>query len=497
MKVSTIRKFNKSQVLFVAGLIFANLIVRVLVYYNTILFNFGDYSVYLKAVSRISEGEEVRLSAGNFLMTVSYLGYYLKSWFGSLDYFFLFNCLLGTFVTFLGYLLVIRLTGDFLAGILTIILLTIYSEFIVFSSIFYTPIIMIFILSLFLLFLYQYYISVKANRTLLYLSIITLILVISFLFKPELIFVPVFLLIMLVILRKDRIFVKRTFILSLALAAASIGFFSLNVLQIPKGYVTPNDFIFYGHTEFGGDGGEGAFIYQENKEKYDKALEQYLTENDITNPDRRQINQFQKQEIIDFITHHPFKWIKLQITKFFRTFGVVPEASSFKVLYTGLFKDRLWLTAIIVTAPLALIILMFIQLFNIKILKDLLRVKSLFQYSTNPRIQRNKPNIGQKHFMYIYLMLFIYYIVATCFFGHYQERYRLPVMVCFVIPLTAILLANFRLIEYMKRPGIYIRSIITVLFLVIWIFQARTAISNTGRLNNAIEVAKESIETIQ
>jgi hypothetical protein len=100
---------------------------------------------------------------------------------------------------------------------------------------------------------------------------------------------------------------------------------------------------------------------------------------------------------------------------------------------------------------------------------------------------------NSRYFIYIYILLFIYYIIATSFFGHYQERYRMPVMVCFIIPITAVFISDFDLKNYLKKPGIYIRSAITILVLVIWIFQAKAAIANKDRFDAALEQAEKSI----
>jgi sensor c-di-GMP phosphodiesterase-like protein len=149
------------------------------------------------------------------------------------------------------------------------------------------------------------------------------------------------------------------------------------------------------------------------------------------------------------------------------------------VLYTGLFKGNLWLTSIIVVAPVALIILLFISFFNISALKKLI-------ISQNKRL---KDSIN-KHFLYVYFLLFFYYIIATVFFGQYSERYRLPVMVVFIIPLLGYFIASFDRKQFFNRVALGCKCFVVVLFLTIWVFQARKAISNKQRLNNAIESVK-------
>ena len=93
--------------------------------------------------------------------------------------------------------------------------------------------------------------------------------------------------------------------------------------------------------------------------------------------------------------------------------------------------------------------------------------------------------------MRIYLLLFIYYIIAICFFGHFQERYSMPVMVCFIIPLTGFFVSQFKIRHLQGRLEKAVKSLIIVMFLTIWIFQTRAALKDTERLGNAIELLKE------
>ena len=140
-----------------ALLVSINLIVRFLIYFNTELFYFNDYAGYLIGIERIARGENVYLLEGNFLGAISYIGYFAKIIMGSIDYFFVFNCMLATGTSLLVAMGVSSFTGSKRAGIITMILLTIYTEYMVFSSVFYTPVLMIFLLALFLGVLTYYY----------------------------------------------------------------------------------------------------------------------------------------------------------------------------------------------------------------------------------------------------------------------------------------------------------------------------------------------------
>ena len=96
MKVFKANISRSNQGLFLASLLLINFVIRLLIYYNTELFRFGDYSAYLDATKRIAEGEQLGLTSGNFQLAISYLGYFVIKLFGSTASFFIFNCLMGT-----------------------------------------------------------------------------------------------------------------------------------------------------------------------------------------------------------------------------------------------------------------------------------------------------------------------------------------------------------------------------------------------------------------
>jgi len=451
----------------VAGLLILNFIIRLVIYFNTTLFYFSDYSAYLRGIENIAKGGKQDLLIGNFLFTISYIGYFAKYILGNIHYFFILNCILATLTSFIIYYLTVKITGNRLAGIITIIIHTLYTEFMVFSSVFYTPVLMIFLLSLFLLFIYLYLNSVKISGRILYLFLAILVYLFTFFFKPELKYFPLFLILFsLFFIRSNRIFFFKVLSLSFLLLTSYYLLHTSGAISQPKGNTITNAFVFFGHTNYGGDGGEGSFVYPENKVRYEAALTEYCKTNNITPPTTIDYNAFQNQEIKKFITQHPVKWIELQFTKFFRTFGVVPETTSFKVLYSGLLNENLWLTSIVVVAPVALIILLFIVFFNFS------AIKLLF---------------NRQHFLYIYCLLFFYYLIATVFYGQYQERYRLPLMVVFIIPALSYFISTFNKREFFNKTSMIIKGSVILLFLTVWVFQAKKAISNKQRLKNAIE----------
>jgi hypothetical protein len=533
--------FLKSNAgLIVAILLIVNFLLRLFVFYNTKLFSFSDYTLYLNGVENIARGGKQYLLNGNFLFGISYLGYFAKYILGNLNYFFIFNCLLGTLTSLILFYIIVKVTGSLLAGMITVLVQTLYTEFMTFSSVFYSPVLMIFLLSLFILLTWFY---ITTNNKYIFISSasgLILIFLLTFFFKPELKYFAWFLLIpVLFFIRKNKSFSKRLLTLSFLLLTTYFLLTLSSLITHPKENVISNGFVFFGHTDYGGDGGEGSFVYPENKTRYQTALAEYCKTNNIVNPNSTDMNSFQRKEMFNFITNHPFKWVKLQFTKFFRTFGVIPETSSFKILYTGLFKGNLWLTSIIVVAPVAIIIILFILFFNYEAVRKLIRRQALSSVALSPNSQvsgmkrrrrtsgfalhsrqaeegdglqatGNQPcelaqnkhlsiisqgkqpaTSNQEHFLSIYLLLFVYYLIATIFYGQYQERYRMPLMVVFIIPVLGYFIASFNKEQFLKKTSLMIKSAIIVLFLTIWTFQAEKAISNKERLNNALESVKD------
>jgi hypothetical protein len=463
-------------------ILIVNFILRLVIFYSTSLFSFSDYHTYLTAVEKIHEGGNVPLLGGNYLFTISYLGYFAKYVLGNLDYFFLFNCALGTLTTYLVSLLTIKMTGRVGAGLIAAVILTVYTEFMVFSSVFYSTVIMLFLLACFMLLLFRFVKSVSFRDEAVFLALLSIIYLLTFLFKPELLFLPFFLIAGLVFIYKQKALFRKTIMLILSLSACLFLVFLSGIYDKEENEVIVNDFIFFGHTDYGGDGGEGAFIYEENKGRYQEALSSYLTTNQITSPAPGDINRFQISEIKIYLLQHPVKWMRLQLIKFTRTFGVVPETTSFKVLYTGLFKGVLWLTSLTVVGPFAFILLLFIIFFKYRIPNECLNGE-LYITGTAPR-----PSSG---FFFFFLTILLYYIFISVILGQYQERYRLPAMVIFIIPFLAYSVESFDKKQFFNKRSIPARVIVIIVFLTVWVFQTGEALSNEDRLANAIELIRE------
>lgn len=450
-----LNSINRNATLTLIVLMGINLVVRLMIYYNTTLFSFSDYAGYLNGIELIKkEGSISLISSGNYLNLNSYIGYFFKYILGNIDYFFIFNCLLGTLTSYIVYLICLKLTKNKLVGLLTVFLHCIYLEFMTFSSIFYTPIIMVFILSI-VVFLLIYYLEVKGyKKFLIFMAILTLVNG-TYFFKGELSKLWILLILFgLMNFKKKQILIGFV-LLGIMLTFSTRVLSYYHILPYKEGYISHNNFVFFGHTLYGGDGGDGTFIYEENKKRYDKALAEYCIRNKIKNPTRIDKNNFQREEIRKFITNHPFKWIKLQFYKFFRFFGVVPETNSYKVLVSGLLKGQRVITAIVLVVPFSLMVLLLIITFDFGSIKDRL---------TKPELLL----IG---------FLVLYYIAASVFYGQYQERYRMPLIVCFLIPFLSWSLVKFNFKKLMKnKVALYLKIGVVVLILGIWAFQTYNAL---------------------
>lgn len=450
-------------------LVIFNLAIRTLIYLNTQLFAFGDFSAYLGGVVRLLDGDSLYMVEGNFILTISWLGYMSVRLFGSLHGFFILNIVSGAASSFLISILWYRISGSRVVALICMVSLTLYTEFMVFSSIFYTPVLMILLLTLLMWSLWYYYLPGGVIRWK-WLLTATAIVMLSFSLKPELLFLPPFLAVIAVVFRKERVFLLRTVTLAAFLAGSSLLFYGLQLLPSEPGHTISNSFIFFGHTDYGGDGGEGSFVYPENEERYRERFSEFCRENSIVKPERRHYNEFHWQEIRRFVTGHPGQWVLLQLKKFTRTFGVVPEGNSFKVLYTGIGREKVWLISILTVVPVVTFLFIFLLLFS---------------------KERIKQVVPEHSYRRIFVLLLVYYIVATVFFGHYQERYRMPVMVCFIIPLVSSFMMSVSFQRHDWSIRSWLRIAVLTLFFTVWSQQAITALGNEERLRNALDQAMD------
>ncbi len=441
----------------VSILLVLNFLLRLLVFKRTTLFSFSDYSAYIDAISKLKEGEKIYLLNGNFLYAISYLGFFSEKISGNLNMFFIFNCLTGAATGLIIFILLRKITGSPVPGVITLLLLAFYTEHIVFSSVFYTPVLMIFLVSLILLLLWYYITAAAVYQMILSGLLAVVIFLLTFFFKPELKYLPWFLIAgsVLIYLKGVPGSAKRIFFLAVLMAGFYFLFETAGVITRPRDNVISNSFFFFGHTDYGGGGGEGSFLFRENEERYDSAFSVWCSVHGIKNPGLKDYNEFQINEVKNFITHHPFKWLNLQFRKFFRTYGIFPESTSFKVLVTGLLSNNLLAAAAIVT-PVVVYILMFILFFPSGLADNLTK-----NFSSHLSV-----------YLFIYILFFFYYMIATVFYGQYQERYRMPVMVMFIIPAIGYFMSRFDREKDFAGKSVVLKAFIILLFVLNWVVQA-------------------------
>ena len=465
------KEIEKHSNIVLLGLLIINFIIRLIIFFNTNLFRFNDWGSYLDAIERINAGEKVQLSTGMTTYLNSHIGYFFKYILGNFDLYFIFNCLIGTLTIFIIYKIMRHLKASKVSSLLAVVMLSFYTEFMCFSSIFYTPIIMVFLLSLTILFTLKFINNKKYS--LLYPVILVFIISLSLFFKVELKYVYGVYFILGIIC------IKNNFKLALKLLLLSIIILG-TIKIIEKNTILTNHpsrgissfIVFKAHTWFGGDGGKMKIVYPEQQERYDNRFKEFCSENNIINPTRKDEKMFQDAYVKNFVINHPFSWIHLQFHKFFWEYGVLPEANSFKILMTGLTKKHTILTAVIIVFPVILFIILFIISFDIR--------RLVCAMKRRPEIQ-------------FLCILFLYYIVATVFYFAYSERYRIPVMVCFWIPLLAFNLTNFKFkLFFQGKKELIVKILILSLFIGNWSYEAYViGIKHKDRYFKTIEAVEK------
>jgi len=212
-----------------------------------------------------------------------------------------------------------------------------------------------------------------------------------------------------------------------------------------------NDVMFYGHTLYGG--GEGVLL-DEYTEKYISGLKEFISQHGNEYDDYLSAkNAYHRMLVKEFIINHPFQWTGLQAKKFLRTLGVKPEGISFRVLVSGKFGLNKILSGLLLTVPFVLTFLSCLFLFDWGIMKKLLGSSTGILMAT----------------------AFIYYLMATIFYPHYQIRYRLPLEVLFLIPAAA----TFIVAAYSKgntlmavlRKHLVWKLIVFAIFVSAWAYE--------------------------
>lgn len=457
----------------VAILLGIHFAICVLVYFNTTTFRgIAESGTLLDMFDRIIAGERPLPLLGLYwYFTPCYIAYFFFKVFGTIHAFFLFQCLLGTITTYIVYRIVLLISNSRKNGIVSILLMTIYVEHILLSSVFYNQIYEVFFGALFLLLSLQLLRERKIERIILLSLALIFSLYASLLFRSTFLFAFVYLFLISIIFfnKKDKSVFYKNFPLAIILFLTAFVFKPIDNLR--EGEVNLQAAAFWGHTFYGGHGGEVGFIYKKDEDLFNKKLKEYALLKNIDSITPASIEKFKTYEVKRFITEEPHKWMFLQFKKFFYTFGAVPPRDDLVMLSTGKVKLLWWVASAIIQMPFVLLIFLFILTTDLNYW-GLIRNKS------------------EKLLIYL---IGAYLIFGICFYATYSERYRPVVFVVAIIPIIAINIRNYKTLFIKEnRNNLYIRLFLIFLFISIWIYQAYEAMvldadRYFGALDNIIQ----------
>jgi hypothetical protein len=330
--------------LYLLAFLAVNLIVKLLFYYNTTAFDLAEAKSNFTFLRAIERGESLGLYLDNFRSILAYIGHFFKATFGSLGAFYWFQALLATCSVYLLFLICRILTGRMAASLFAVFLATIFVDYHLLTPVFYYQIFEIFFVFV-VLYLVLLIIDKRKIMKTAGVLLIPAVVYLSVFFRATLIYfwLPLIVLSVLVLLCKE-------YRLSIRLAVTGILILLLfDALPLRHfrdvGRPMNNDFIFFGHTLYGGDGGEGSFVYKRNETRYMERLRQFMIRRnykEFTNDVRI---EFQASEIREFVSRTPHKWLWLQARKVIYTFGIIPVRDSLKLLTTGKLPLKWYMSA--------------------------------------------------------------------------------------------------------------------------------------------------------
>jgi hypothetical protein len=435
-------------------------LLRLLLFLNTTQFeDVSEVNAVWDAIEMLRTGEHVYLYTGNYPLGIAYVAYFFEYTFGSLDWFFIFQCFVATATLYFVYIITLKISGSKTGAVISLLLATIYMDFAMLPPVIYNQNFEIFFTAAAMLISIHLFDSKNLAQLFAWTLFLFATLYVSLLLKATLQYYYFIFLFLFgfSVLRKWRRSGRLKFEYLLAFL---VGFLIFNYL-VPRNFFTKpgaeltNGHVFFGHTDYGGLGGEGAFLYEENELRCQKALDAYLIENDIDEPTRKQLNAFQKAEMIKFIKQKPLSWVGLQIRKVVYTYGSVPVRDTLTLLKTGKLNIGLILSVLLAQLTFALPILLFFLFMRWAKFRELL---------TNRQ--------GQ-----LLLFVFLYTLTATSIYGHYQERYRILVMVPAIIPLIGIFYDPHYLQKIFSNRSLLLTKLaIFSLIFLIWAYQVYEAL---------------------
>lgn len=434
-------------------LLAVHFLVNIAIYFNTNTFHeISESGNSYDAFYALINGKRFLPMHSYFFLTPAYIAFFIYNLFGNgLFYYFIFQIILSTVTVFVIYKIILHITKTRKQAVIGIILMIFYLEYDLLSSIFYNQLYEVFFVSAFLLLIFLINDENRITRITLYSLLILLIIFFSMFFRKTLELAYVIFIFSLLFYTKDKINLTKFAVL--AVLSFLILFFYNPYKMYNSKYHDESETLFWGHTFYGGLGGEWGFIFPENEKRYNERLKQYLTANKIDTATPDVIKQFKMSEVKNLITHQPHKWLFLQIKKVFYTFGSVPQKDGLLMLYKGKIKMPWYISAFIIQFSYAVILIMFL------ITVDL-----------------NYKKILHDKYKRIIYFLGLYMIGGICIFSAYQERYRPVIFVCFFIPVIAINFYKFKdILLKENRKELTVKLIMILILFAVWIYQAYEA----------------------
>lgn len=445
---SVIDYFEKSRWI-IPFLITLNAIIKILTVIN---YNGQMVSESLSNYAyqeQIESGMRPALFVGSFRSILGYFSFWGVELFNSQMAVLYLHVVISILTIVILYNITVTISGRKSAGVVSIVLVSILPEYHLLTPVLYYQIFEIFfsVLSLHLLLLIM--ISTKKVIVIATSLILPATIYVSVFFRPTLVYMGYFLLFIAVVmasLRKPRTSTR------LAVAGfITIVLFYMFPMSLYRDETRPaaNDFVFFGHTKYGG--GEG-FVKPEYRDEYEIRLKLYALENGIDSLSREEINKFQSYEIKRYIKNEPIGWLFLQVKKAIYTFGAVPIRDNLELLTKGKLSMNQWGAMAIAQLPFYMIIVLFLCSLSLRFNKNDLK---------NP-------------WMLILSLFLLYLIAATCLYGQYQERYRTVVLVAGIVPIMSVILVR-KSVCYSKFR-IFVCIALLLLQSSIWVFQAHDAL---------------------
>jgi hypothetical protein len=435
-------------------LLCAHVLVSLLVYLNTNTFReISESGAVFTAYNSLLNGEKVLPFQAYYFLSPAYVAFFIRYIFGGgISYFFVFQCLLSTATVYIVYRIILYISKSDKSAFIAALLTVIYTEHTLLASVFYNQLFDIFFVSLFLLLLFHFENEIKAKKISVYIVLLLLVIYVSMFFRKSLMFIYLIFIVLMIFNIKDKKYLLKFSILTVT---SFIILFAFNPYKMFNSYYIDNtETLFWGHTLYGGLGGEAAFLFPENVERYNKRLKEFSERNHLDTITRESLNNFEFEEIKTFVKSEPHKWALLQLRKIVYTFGAVPERDGLLMLYKGKIHMHWIVAVLLLQLPYSLILILFLLCIDLNFME-----------------------IIHNRYKRIFYSFGLYLLAGICFFGPYQERYRPVIFVCFFIPIIAM---NFKgiksLFERKNRRELIVKIIFVLIVLSIWIYQAYEAL---------------------